>query len=709
MSFAEFLFTKNMATNAQKDTPPPSSKDDRGAQREIFRKKRTYEKIQISKKLSKLEELLAHEPLTANERSRLTRLDEEVQQRMKTLHSYQEQVIMSGSEDPENDEEIDYLDSYEETVEDTHRRVLECLKPYKHKSRNTPSSSSSSSEEEDEDGYEDPPSRSKPTSRKHKDPINRISVEALNFDARTKITEAFSGKDRLKYKTFKKSFQGLDRKMDEIGFSEAEKLIELKKCLEGDALRFIERLPDDDENYKAALEILDDIYFNNAKFAEKVILALIDTPKMSNTTESIKNAYQAIMAADQTLTGLNISPEQLGQILFIVICETKLNNRIREKWSAVKSQKRNTDHPMGHNATKKDLMSLLRDAFVLSEDIDQNSSNKGRSHDDHKSQNQGKRHHGSFGTQQTNKKDDHKTTSKELFCVFCKTKGHKIQDCRTLKDMSISDRWNHVKDKRLCPLCFSPDHRSDNCNFRPCNIDGCNKKHSRWLHKVVKPSQAQSHATKKASDGNTTESNSGARSRTEPKSEENRTSLAARTNHSKTTTGAILQTCLAWAISPSGEKHKVRVFLDCGSELSLITRKTSAMMGLNGKETSLSLDVAGGGTTPETKEKEVNFRLESTDGKYVTPPIKATTTKTISTNLREIPITVDKFPHLRGIRFTEDFPRKSAEVDIMIGIDHYHMLVTGTAIMGKNDEPAALPTKLGYILTGLFQTSEKRI
>ena len=73
---------------------------------------------------------------------------------------------------------------------------------------------------------------------------------------------------------------------------------------------------------------------------------------------------------------------------------------------------------------------------------------------------------------------------------------------------------------------------------------------------------------------------------------------------------AILQSCLAWAISPSGEKFKVGAFFDGGSEISLITRNVSKRMGLSGKDTTLSLNVAGGGTTEETKEKEVSFHLQ---------------------------------------------------------------------------------------------------
>jgi hypothetical protein len=43
----------------------------------------------------------------------------------------------------------------------------------------------------------------------------------------------------------------------------------------------------------------------------------------------------------------------------------------------------------------------------------------------------------------------------------------------------------------------------------------------------------------------------------------------------------------------------------------------------------------------------------------------------------------------------------------MIGLPYYTMLLAGTPITGKPKEPVALPTKLGYVLTGSYQTSPK--
>ena len=55
---------------------------------------------------------------------------------------------------------------------------------------------------------------------------------------------------------------------------------------------------------------------------------------------------------------------------------------------------------------------------------------------------------------------------------------------------------------------------------------------------------------------------------------------------------------------------------------------------------------------------------------------------------------------LRGLDFADEVPRKATDVDVLIGVDYYGSLVTGGVIQGKPDEPVALQTKLGFVLSG---------
>ena len=49
--------------------------------------------------------------------------------------------------------------------------------------------------------------------------------------------------------------------------------------------------------------------------------------------------------------------------------------------------------------------------------------------------------------------------------------------------MKIDDRYNVVREKRLCFCCLASDHSAKYCpRKRKCGIDGCEKNHNKLLH-----------------------------------------------------------------------------------------------------------------------------------------------------------------------------------------------------------------------------------
>ena len=78
----------------------------------------------------------------------------------------------------------------------------------------------------------------------------------------------------------------------------------------------------------------------------------------------------------------------------------------------------------------------------------------------------------------------------------------------------------------------------------------------------------------------------------------------------------------------------------------------------------------------------------------------AYTSKIITRDLRPVEISTGKYEHLKDVKFTEDFPRQGRQVDILVGVQYYTGLLKGEIIRGRPDEPMAIATKLGYILSG---------
>jgi hypothetical protein len=69
-------------------------------------------------------------------------------------------------------------------------------------------------------------------------------------------------------------------------------------------------------------------------------------------------------------------------------------------------------------------------------------------------------------------------------CAKCDGK-HRAENCTKFKELSTEDRFNFVKEKRLCFGCLEESHISRNCpQKKECGIWNCKKKHHLLLHQV---------------------------------------------------------------------------------------------------------------------------------------------------------------------------------------------------------------------------------
>ena len=68
-------------------------------------------------------------------------------------------------------------------------------------------------------------------------------------------------------------------------------------------------------------------------------------------------------------------------------------------------------------------------------------------------------------------------------CFICGL-GHKLVDCRRFQYMHVNERWNVIKQGRICANCCSQtNHESRTCYLPPqCRENNCHKKHHTLLH-----------------------------------------------------------------------------------------------------------------------------------------------------------------------------------------------------------------------------------
>jgi hypothetical protein len=622
------------------------------------------------------------------ESSRETEEDEEIDEdeirtnfaKLKTAFRKTEQlteeiVQLYEGEDPDEDPELHYMDDLEEELRQM-RKLNKKIFPE--------GDPDSTKEEDDEDR------KNKDLSRPFEagvakenegiDPEAKVmyQLSGMNFDVHREITP-FDGTNVLNYKTFRVSWDCVDRKLRAMGKRPAERLIELKRALTKDALELIVNLPDDDENYIAAIRILDEFYYDNKVYAKTVISKLLDCPRINNSHSSLKETYLTISQASQTLQGLKITKENLGDILMSAICEKKLSNSLYREWLKVIDRKKDPTHPLGSSANLEDMMKIIRDAYKHSSRDEEGKGPEKKTEHNKKEEKQAsfqKKNYssvpGSF-----NVKEEAKTKK----CIFCKAE-HNSFSCTKLKSLGGKAAFKMVANAKVCHVCFEKGHTSDKCNRDKVVCRKCAPKYKHhFLIHYDRPnsSTAQSHTSQTL---------------------ENQSQVNHITADSKGRKVTILQTMMAYAVAPDGSELLVRVFMDAGSEINLIKTSTAEKLGLNGEKVTLKMAVAGGGETTATRETRVNFKLRSLDGKFTSTEMEATTVKTPTTPFQPVSVNTNDYNHIQGIKFTESYPRSGCEVDILIGEPVYSYLISGAPIKGTLHEPVAIPTKLGWMLGG---------
>ncbi|XP_059045880.1 uncharacterized protein LOC131841577 [Achroia grisella] len=74
------------------------------------------------------------------------------------------------------------------------------------------------------------------------------------------------------------------------------------------------------------------------------------------------------------------------------------------------------------------------------------------------------------------------TINESKLCRFCNKSQHVLPDCRLFRRAMRKDRWNFVKNNKLCYCCLLARHDRMSCAAPVCNIDDCGLAHHTLLH-----------------------------------------------------------------------------------------------------------------------------------------------------------------------------------------------------------------------------------
>ncbi|GFV83056.1 integrase catalytic domain-containing protein [Trichonephila clavipes] len=238
--------------------------------------------------------------------------------------------------------------------------------------------------------------------------------------------------------------------------------------------------------------------------------------------------------------------------------------------------------------------------------------------------------------------------------------------------MNINNRWNFVKKSKLCFNCLRGNHNVSSCKFTT-SCRACKQRHHTVLH------QFQSSP------------------REIPVSNSNQ-NLAATSDQNVVQPLATSQEqfCLA------GQMNYSNSIL-----LSTAIVRVKNSQGQYSENTILGLDnkVAAYAT------KRVELQLSPPFSQDIFA-VNALVVKELTCDLPNFIVSKFDWPHINGLQLADPSFYISRPVDMILGADVFFDLILYGKISGSKNQPSALNSKLGWLLSGKVSTacqSEKKV
>ena len=262
---------------------------------------------------------------------------------------------------------------------------------------------------------------------------------------------------------------------------------------------------------------------------------------------------------------------------------------------------------------------------------------------------------------------ENESETKTKYCPHCSEK-HYLYKCLEFVNKTVKDRWDIVKEKKLCFNCLRKGHQSAECfSTISCRNTECNKRHHTLLHNTV--------------DNNTDV-------------QEVSVANAGRVSNSAR---VYLQMIPVRISGPSGHIMSTYALLDSASEISLIHEDLADDLGLTGPKKTLSIRTLTSEMSSPSRRVSLSLRPDDVDGHSV--HIKeAWTTKAMFRCNEQCVGENESAEHLKNIPFPDIKP---SDVKILIGanVPEAHLQIESR--VGAPNEPIAVKTKLGWTLIGI--------
>ena len=297
-----------------------------------------------------------------------------------------------------------------------------------------------------------------------------------------------------------------------------------------------------------------------------------------------------------------------------------------------------------------------------------------------------------FATKSENNNPENPATNS---CQLCKA-NHHLDACERFREMGIKERKKFTRDKGLCFTCLEQGHLSKQCKKqRKC--DTCGKLHPTSLHGDLKEN---------ANDKN---ANNPSREETANSTTVNCTKACFMNDGSQMRISSMIVPVWVYHSDDPENKNLTYALLDDQSDTTFVTQKTLNSLNVSGPETTLSLSTmhADRQAIESTKIKglvvcDYNYNMS------IPLPVSFSCA-VIPAKRTQIPCPemVTQWPHLTLIATSLAPYRHDIEVGLLIGSNCSRAIMLREIVAGRDNEPYAQKTELGWGIIGNVSRSRR--
>ncbi|UYV71532.1 K02A2.6-like, partial [Cordylochernes scorpioides] len=334
------------------------------------------------------------------------------------------------------------------------------------------------------------------------------------------------------------------------GLNDLQRLQYLGSAVKGEAARLIHGFPISSESYRQAWDTLVSRYDNQRELAYAQLNKIFKIKQMKcPSAKALRELLDTCNESVRNLGSLGLQRNELVDIILVQFLRNRIDEDMKRQWELTQDER-------SFPCYEDFILFLERQARSLPQGSKEYQRKENEIQKDYANV------HIAINTN-------------AQMCIACRA-GHRIYNCATFSAMPIEQKWEFVKQHKMCYNCLKRGHTGKNCYQGPCKK--CNKRHHTLLHRL---------------DTEVTNTQKGAKPQIfTPVSEINNTSVQ---QGSETINQVLLATAQIIVEGANGTQQICRALLDSGSQVSLITKEICERLELKGQTSRRSLRGIGNG------------------------------------------------------------------------------------------------------------------